>query len=699
MSLVNLFINNREVKIEEGSTILEAARKLGFHIPTFCHAENLKPFTSCFICAVKVEGGRGTMVPACATKVRTGMRVIAEDEEVDASRRMCLNLLLSDHCGDCLPPCQSSCPSSIDIRGFLKLVRQGREREAAMLIREKAPLPGILGRICPRPCEDDCRRTRVEEPVSICSMKRHISDAEIAQAGGPQLPPLAPATGKRVAIIGAGPAGMTAAYFLRLQGHGVTVYEKHAASGGMLRYGIPYYRLADETLRAELGAIEELGVQVKYGLEIGRDLAAKTLEAGHDALILAIGAQKASSMRVEGEDLPGVFTGIEYLEAASENNMIDVGKQVCVVGGGNTAIDCARTALRSGAETTILYRRTRAEMPASDFEIDEALHEGVKISYLNAPTKIIRRGNALEVSCIRMELGEPDGSGRRRPQPIEGSEYTIVASSVVSAIGQKVFSGCVEDLGIEVSRWGAILTDGDTFQTNRPGIFACGDCQTGADIAVRAVGNGRKTAYAVNQFLSGKEVTGEPALFNSTMGPLKSIDPSLFEGIAPASRITMPLISDEARKTTFREVEEGLPPGEAKTEAARCLECGCDAAADCKLREYSTRYNVDQSLFAGDRREYRLDGGHEKVKMELHKCINCGACVRACAEVKRFNALAYVNRGFATRMTAPFGRSLGDTNCDGCGECVKVCPTAGVTDKEAPPGKTNFPAAPIKVGQ
>jgi len=684
MSEVTLFINNREVTVEEDSTILEAARKLGYDVPTFCHAENLKPFTSCFICAVKVEGGKGNLVPSCATKVRDGMKVTVEDEEIDASRRMCLNLLLSDHCGDCLPPCESTCPSSIDIRGFLALVREGKELEAAQLIRQKAPIPGILGRICPRPCEDACRRTRVDEPISICFMKRHISDTEIAQMGKPQLPEAAPATGKKVAVIGAGPAGMTAAYFLKLQGHEVTVYEKHATSGGMLRYGIPYYRLTDETLKAELGVIEEMGVKVNYGVEIGKDITAKSLEADHHALILAIGAQGASAMRVEGEDLPGVYSGIEYLGAAGENQIPDLGRKIYVVGGGNTAIDCARTAVRTGADVTILYRRTRAEMPASDFEIDEALHEGVKIEYLNAPTAITRENGKLLLSCIRMELGEPDESGRRSPVPVKGSEYTVEASAIVSAIGQKVLPGCVEDLGIDVSRWGTLLADDKTFQTSRPGIFACGDCQTGADIAVRAVGNGRKTAWAVNQYLSGEAVTGEPELFNSTMGPLESLDPAMFENYDPADRIKMPVIDDQTRRTTFAEVETGFVPSEAQKEAARCLECGCDAAEDCRLREYSTRYNVDQTLFAGDRRAFRLDGSHEKVKMEVHKCINCGACVRACAEVKGLDVLAYVNRGFATRMTAPFGRSLIDTECDGCGECVKVCPTAGIMfQKEA----------------
>ena len=612
MSMVNLKINNIDVQVEEGSTILDAARKAGFDIPTFCHAENLKPFTSCFICAVKVEGGKGNLVPSCATKVREGMAVTVEDEEIDATRRMCLNLLLSDHCGDCLPPCESTCPSSIDIRGFLALVKEGKETEAAKLIRQKAPFPGILGRICPRPCEDACRRTRVDEPISICFMKRHISDTEIKELGAPAIPEPGKDTGKKVAVVGAGPSGMTAAYFLRLAGHSVTVYEKHPVSGGMLRYGIPYYRLTDETLKTELGIVESLGAEVKYGVEIGKDITAKNLESEFDSIVLAIGAQGASSMRVPGEDLPGVWAGIEYLGKLGEGENPDLGKKVYVVGGGNTAIDCSRTALRAGADVTVLYRRTRAEMPASDFEIEEAIHEGVKFEYLNAPVKIDKDDDVLKMSCVKMELGEPDESGRRRPVPIEGSEYIVEASAIISAIGQKVAPDCIKDLGIDISRWGTVLTNETTFQTSREGIFACGDCQTGADIAVRAVGNGRKTAYSVNQFLSGEDVTGEPVLFNSTMGPLESVSEDLFTGYEKKERITMPVIEDTLRRTTHTEVETGFDTAKAREEAARCLECGCDAAEDCKLREYSTRYNVDQNLFAGDRRDYKKDGSHEK---------------------------------------------------------------------------------------
>ncbi|MDR2602809.1 MAG: FAD-dependent oxidoreductase [Spirochaetaceae bacterium] len=688
MATLNITINDKPLQVEAGTTILNAATAAGFEIPTFCHSWNLKPYTSCFICAVKVEPGRGNLVPACATKVAEGQKITVSGPEVDASRRMCLNLLVSDHCGDCLPPCQTTCPSSIDIKGFLALVREGKEEEAAKLIREKAPFPGVLGRICPRPCEEECRRNRVEGPVAICNMKRHIADTELAAKRKPQLPAPAPSTGKKVAVVGAGPAGMTAAYFLRLQGHAVSVFEKHKVSGGMLRYGIPYYRLPDETLKTEFGAIEALGVEVKYGVEIGKDIPAKKLEADYDALILAVGAQGASPIGVPGEDLPGVWSGIQYLGESGEGATPKLGSDVYVVGGGNTAMDCVRSAVRGGSRATCLYRRGREEMPANDMEIEEAEHEGVKFEYLTAPVKIEKDGDKLKLTLIKMELGEPDASGRRSPKPKAGTEYTVSATAVVGAIGQRVLPQLAGELGLDLVRNGAIAANPQTFQTSRQGIFACGDCQTGANIAVRAVGNGRKTAVAVDQFLKGEEVKGEEVLFNSQMGPLDTVSEELFKDAKKQDRIKMPVISDGERKTTEKEVETGFNPQDAKKEAERCLECGCEAIKDCRLREYATKYGADQNYFGrpseeDSRRAYQIDCSHPKIKMQSNKCINCAACVRVCAEVKGLSVLGLVNRGFATRMLAPFGRSLVGTKCDGCGECVKVCPTAGVMEKKA----------------
>lgn len=684
MSDVLVKINDIDVKVPAGSTILDAAKKAGYSIPTLCNAEGLEPFTSCFVCAVKVEGGRGNLVPSCATKVRDGMSVTVESDEINATRKMCINLLVSDHCGDCLPPCETTCPASIDIKGFLKLISMRKPEEAASLIREKAPFPGSLGRICPRPCEAECRRTRVEDPVSICFMKRFASDEELKKYGAPQFPEKCASTGKKIAVIGAGPAGMTAAYFLNQAGHDVTVFEKNSKSGGMLRYGIPFYRLPDSALAAEMDAVEKAGVTVKYNTEIGKDIKVTELEKDFDALMIAMGAQGASSMRVEGEDLEGVYSGIEYLGQVANGVYPEVGKKVVIVGGGNTAIDASRTALRSGADVTILYRRTRAEMPANDFEIEDALEEGVKIDFLNAPVGVRRENGKLYVNCIKMELGEPDASGRRRPVPVDGSEYELEVSSVISAIGQRVLPEAVAELGIEISKWGTVVTDEQTFMTSRKGIFSAGDCQTGADMAVRAVGNARKAAVSIDQYLKGEEVKGEKVLFNSQMGALDEVPESLFEGFESEDRIKMPLINHEVRVSGFDEIEKGFDYEAAVKEAERCLKCGCDKIEDCKLREYATEYNADQSLFGGDRRGYSQDTSRTDIKMETGKCISCGSCVRACAEIKGLDVLSFVNRGFKTRMTVPFGRSLVESSCDGCGECVKVCPTAAImgTKKE-----------------
>ena len=678
MADVIVKINGKDITVPAGSTVLDAATKAGYDIPTFCNAEGLKPFTSCFVCIVKIEGGKGNFVPSCATIVRDGMSITVESPEINAARKMCVTLLVSDHCGDCLPPCQTTCPASIDIKGFLKAIADKNCDKAAEIIREKAPFPGSLGRICPRPCEDECRRTRVEQPVSICNMKRFASDKEIEKQGSVKLKTPLPATGKKVAIIGAGPAGMSAAYFLRQQGHDVTVFEKNEKSGGMLRYGIPFYRLPDKILSIEMDAIENTGVKVKYNTEIGKDINIISLQKDYDALLIAIGAQGSSSMRIEGEALPGVYAGIDYLGKIARGEVPDIGKKVLVVGGGNTAIDASRSAVRSGADVTILYRRTKAEMPASDFEISEAEEEGVKIDYLVAPVSIAKKGNKLYLNCIRMGQGEPDESGRRRPVPIKNSEFEIEADAVIGAIGQRVLPDSVKLLGIEIDKSGNIIADPATFMTSRPGIFAAGDCQTGADIAVRAVGNGRKAACAIDQYLSGKEVVGEPKLFNSQMGPLESVPASLFEGIEQKERIKMPLINLSERKKTYNEIETGFEYDKAVLEAERCLKCGCDKIEDCKLRTYATRFDVDRNFFKGEKRTYTLDVSRADIKMETGKCISCGSCVRACAEIKGLNVFSFVNRGFMTRMTVPFGKSLVDSECDGCGECAKVCPTAAI---------------------
>ena len=413
MEKINFTLDGQQISVDPGTTILEAAEAQGKQIPTFCHVKKLKPFASCFVCVVEMEG-RPNLLPSCSTLVGEGMVIKTSSERVKKARKTCIDLLLSDHLGDCLGPCMSSCPAGIDIPGFIKHLADGEPRKALELIKHDMPLPAILGRVCTRPCEEACRRQLVEKELAICHLKRYAAD-HVSDSGDEYVPECAPSTGKKVAVVGAGPSGLTAAYYLQQLGHQCTVYDMHEAPGGMVRYGIPSYRLPRDVIDREAAVIEKLGVKFQYNTKLGRDIAMDQLRSENDAVYLALGAQKASSMRVEGEDLEGVLPGIGFLGAVSRDENYQIGKRVMVVGGGNTAIDAARTALRLGAdEVTILYRRTRKEMPAWEEEIVAAEEEGVKLDLLAAPTKVEKNADgSLGVTCIKMELGEPDDHRRR----------------------------------------------------------------------------------------------------------------------------------------------------------------------------------------------------------------------------------------------------------------------------------------------
>ena len=630
------------------------------------------------MCVVEVEGSPKP-VPSCATAVTDGIKVTTDSPNIRQTRRTCLELLLSDHSGDCYAPCHLTCPTGIDIQGFLELIAAGEDRTSLELIKDATPFPSSLGRICPHPCEDQCRRTRVEEPVSICWSHRYVGDKDLA-SDERYLPHCQPDTGHRVAVIGAGPAGLSAAYHLRRMGHAVTVFEKQEAAGGMMRWGIPYYRLPADLLDSEVQVIADLGVEIQYGRVLGRDISLESLKAdGYEAIFVGVGAQESSSMRVEGEDLPGVMSGLDFLARVARGVHPDLGNSVVVVGGGNTAIDSARTAVRLGVkDVTILYRRTRAEMPALEIEIEEALAEGVKIEFLSAPVSVQSVQEQLSLTCQRMELGEPDASGRRRPVPIAGSEFSTTCGTVISAIGQRIDMECLKGESVTCSMDGRVSIDDLTMETTIPGVFAGGDCVTGPDIAVRASGHGRLAAVSIDQYLNSVPVVGYGFRFNSTMGELDEVDPERFARYVPSPRAQMPMITLARRRSTFDMVEQGFDEETVRGEASRCVECGCAAVKTCKLKEYATGYGARQDAWAGDRRGYAIDLSHPDLFMETGKCIQCGACVRACRDVKKLEVFTFVNRGFEARVLPYFGLPLADTTCDGCGECLKVCPTGAL---------------------
>jgi len=684
MSDVKLIIDGTEVTVPAGTTVLDAARTLGCDIPTLCHNDELKPYGSCFLCVVQIEG-RPNLVPSCTTACVDDMKVVTENDDIDGARKMCMELLLSDHLGDCYGPCHTTCPCNIDIPGFVNYVGEGKYSEAIELIKQQLPQPASLGRVCPRPCEDACRRSLVEDPIAICSLKRYAADVDQDQTAD-YVPAVAEATGKKITVVGAGPAGVANAYYLAQMGHAVKVIDKHPAPGGMMRYGIPSYRLPREVIDREVAVLEKMGVQFEYGVTMGEDMSLQDLRDASDAVFLGIGCQEASSMRCPGEDLPGVLSGIGFLEKVSKDETTPIGKRVMVVGGGNTAIDAARTPIPCGAEKVfILYRRTRVEMPAFQPEIDAAEHEGVEIQLLAAPVGIEPSGDGLAVNCIKMELGEPDASGRRRPMPMDDSEYVIEVDNVIAAIGQRCSSLGITDVGLELSRWGTPDADEKTLQTNLADVFTGGDCYTGADIAVRAAGAGHLAAASMGQFLAGETVVGDPQLYHHMMGALDEVPPEAIQGFDEKPVAHMPEIEVDRARSTFDEVETGFAEGNAQEEAQRCLACGCRSVNDCKIKEYAARYDANPTRFDGAARTWFLDETHPHMRLEAHKCILCASCVRACEELLDIPALGFEGRGFAATVKPPLKRKLVDTlpaDADWA-KLVDVCPTGALTAKTA----------------
>ena len=676
-------LDGHDCAFPEGTTILSAAHALGVEIPTLCAHPDLKPFSSCLLCVVELEG-RANLVSSCATVLTAGMKIHTRSERVVQARKTALDLLLSDHWGDCRGPCLSACPASCQIPGFVGKLQKGREREAIELIKQDLPIPASLGRVCPRPCEDACRRNLKEGPVDICHLKRYVADVDLA-SDEPYVPPRQPKSGRRIAVVGLGPAGISCAYHLLRRGHDVTLFDAHEKPGGMLRYGIPSYRLPRDVLDKEVQVLEALGGQFKYSTALGRDITLSELRENYDAVFLGIGAQNATQMAVPGEDLPGVTSGLRFLEDVSAEKRTSIGRRVIVVGGGNTAIDAARTAVRLGAaEVSILYRRTRKEMPAWDVEVHEAEQEGCKLQVLAAPIKIEKSDNGLRVTCIRMELGKPDASGRRRPVPQPGSEHVVECDEVIAAIGQAVDAQGIDVAGIKMSSRGTLVADPQTMQTSLGSVFAGGDCVLGPDIAVRAVGMGRQAACSIDQFVRGQPVVGERIRFNSTMGQLTDIPKAITEQLPAIERHPMPTIDLERRVGSFDEVESGFSKAEALAEAERCLQCGCRGADDCVLRDYAAEYGANPQVFCdAKRRDYELDSTHPMIDFETGKCIQCGTCVRLLNETFDDYSLGFANRGFSACIKPPFGRPLGDflREPERSLAIVQACPTGALTRK------------------
>jgi NADPH-dependent glutamate synthase beta subunit-like oxidoreductase/formate hydrogenlyase subunit 6/NADH:ubiquinone oxidoreductase subunit I/ferredoxin len=708
---IRIEVDGRVVEGFEGQTILEVCRDNGIEIPTLCYEPKLPGFGACRMCVVDVEGEEHPPI-SCSRECDDGMVVQTQTEEIRRLRRTNLELIFSDHNAYCLPPCQNKCPSHIDIPGFLKQNAEGNFRESTRIFKRTIPFPSVLGRVCPAPCEEHCRRDEVDEAIAIRDSHRYAGDMVIKSMLDEGLDPPIPfeqqvATGRKAAVIGSGPAGMAAAYYLLLSGHEVTVFERDPAPGGMLRYGIPQYRLPKvETLEAEYESVTRLGGKIVCNQGLGRDFTLDDLQyQGFDAIVIAIGCYDTNKLGIPGEDAPEVLDGLEYLRTATLGLPYPnhVGKRVVVIGGGFTSMDCSRTSIRQGAkEVTLVYRRDMKDMPAAN-EVHEAIEEGVTAIFQAGPVRVVtdKANNVTGVEFIRMKLGEPDASGRRRPEPASGTEFTIPCDRVLLAIGQGPELDWIGpgSTGPTATKNKRLQADSVTFETGRPGVFGTGDVRIGAATVVEAVAEGRRAAYAVDAFLRGNDLASI-----RTRQTLAEPEP-IFLSIVPFTselkepRYRLKALEAEERKHSYVEYEFPYSREEIVSESTRCLQCTCEAIGFCDLRRLGIEYettlttlepnphqgaglrSVNENRFTGVNHDYIRDDSHAFILREPSRCIDCGRCAQVCAEVVGAACYDFMRIGFDTLVTTPLDMSLNDTPCVSCGRCAETCPTGALMPK------------------
>ncbi len=476
---------------------------------------------------------------------------------------------------ECLAPCRQKCPAQINIPRYIHYINEGKYREALLTIKERNPLPLSCGRVCPEPCALACRRQINDEPVAINYLKRFVADWEMEQEE--RIPvPVAPPSGKKVAIIGSGPAGLSAAYYLRRLGHEVEIFERKPALGGMLRYGIPEYRLPKKILDWEIQGILDLGINTTINVEFGKDFTLDFLLAeGFEAVFLGVGAWSEHSLKIDGHDLDGITSGIKFLEEFHRGELEEISRRVVVIGGGNTAIDAARCSLRLGAEeVTIVYRRSRDEMPANPAEIVAAEEENIRFMFLSAPNRFIgENGHITGMEILQMELGEPDPSGRRRPVPIPGSEKIVPCDLAIEAVGQFPDMNFLPKAGAEVATtsWNTIEAPETTLQTDLPFVFTAGDCYTGPGLVVEAVAGGRYAARSIHYYLEDGTI---PAIQDRQKDFIPGSLHDSIAGITERPKVHEPVVTLADRLGTFKEVEGTIDRQDAQYESGRCLNCG-----------------------------------------------------------------------------------------------------------------------------
>jgi len=673
MSEIKIIIDGVTCTGQSGETILQIANRAGVFIPTLCNDERVAHYGACGVCLVEGEG-LPKLMRSCSTVAADGWVLHTDSERVLKARKIALELLMSDHDGDCKGPCSLTCPAGTDCMAYVKAISKGDYHEAVRIVKEKFPLPASIGSVCPHPCEKECRRQYVEEAISIAYLKRFAGLKDLEK--DTWTPNVASATGKKVAIIGGGPSGLTAAYHLAVKGHEVTIYDAMEHMGGMLRYGIPEYRLPKNIVDAEVKEIENLGVIMKNGVKVGKDISLDEIRKSADATIIAIGAWTSQKIGCDGEDTEGVIGGIEFLRANILGKPFDIGENVAIVGGGNTAMDACRSAVRLGAKNVyVIYRRTQSEMPADNEEIEEAKEEGVEFKFLTNPSEIIsENGHVKEIKLQVMELGEPDASGRRRPVPVRGKFEILKVDAVIAAIGQKVNP---EGFDVALNGKGIIIADEDTFRTNLEDVFAIGDAvNKGAGIAIEAIGKAVKVVTSVDSYLNGHMVAYK-APFVSIRKDMEKVKAELAQK-EKNQRVKVTKRSVDERKNDFKDIVVELSEEEVMAEAARCLECGCHDYEECSLIKCANCQEICPDRLRGDYHPGFVETKLVSIERNQKKCILCNLCVRSCDEVAHKGILGLVGRGFTTIIKPEFNMPETIAGCKDCHICADMCPTGAL---------------------
>lgn len=683
MKQITFFLDEIQVTVPEGLSILEAARQAGKDIPTLCHvAEEYE--AHCELCVVECAG-EAELRKACVTKAAEGMVIRTDSKEVLAHRQKQLAMLARSHFGDCRAPCNLTCPGQINVQGYIAHVAKGQYEEAVRLIMERNPFPFSVGRVCPRFCETRCRRILVDEPVSINHLKRFVADW--CMAGKIDLKiERQPATGKNIAIVGGGPSGLTAAFFLARKGHAVTIFEANDKLGGMLRYGLPEYKIPKKVLDYEIRTILRLGISVQLNQRWGVDFTLDTLlEQGYATVLLATGASVDLPLDIPGATHTRVLPATRFLRAVYEEESVDYGLRAAVIGGNNVAMEVARCLLRNRVDqVTVIYPRSQVEMPANQRIIREAEREGVQFLLMVSPIHICEKERDLELELIRMKLGEADERGNRQPVAIPGAVQRLRVDTVVHALGLCASgdSGLAADPlagSLELTPQNNLKSNPRTSLTNLDRIYAAGDATSGPRSVIQAVVSGRRAAENIHAAVmaTGKE-TGE-SRFNFTRGKtFDDVDLRNFTGIEVRLREKMPGRPPESAVQDFDEIKLGFTEQMARREAGRCLACGCTAFDRCDFKKLCIENGVDPNKTGmGAIPLYALDTSHPLINVDLNKCVYCRRCANSC-EYGALGLTASVDgQGRAFNIALSFNE-----NCVHCGKCVDNCATGALAKKD-----------------